>query len=76
MNTADYCEDCEKTWDKCDCLVEPAKPCKSELDRLTRINADLREYAQHKPACYVVRLPGHPDKYCDCGLAQLLEKMK
>lgn len=50
----------------------------TELDRLAKLNAELREFAQHKSACRSWPYSAVPDslKICDCGLAQLLEKMK
>lgn len=44
----------------------------AELDRLTRLNAELREYAHHESVCGFWL----EDSICSCGLAQLLEKMK
>lgn len=47
-----------------------------ELERLTKLNAELREYACHAPVCVVDNVRDLTNNGCDCGLAQLLEKMK
>lgn len=53
-------------------ITETLTLAASELDRLTRLNAELREYAHHESGCGFWL----EDSICSCGLAQLLEKMK